>query len=173
MLRISMEAATESYVIVSSVHKYYHNVHGACSGTVNAVCCWCWYMLRNTWLLFRAPVVAAWKQMLHIFSLSDAGHNWQRLSSKMSAKKFGPVLWVCVCIHLVCASSLWLSSASFSLSLSVLCLCLLCRSRLADYMVNCCVAPHSASTCPNQDNHQACLASYTRLIGQYSRVIER
>ncbi|XP_029018896.1 GDNF family receptor alpha-2-like [Betta splendens] len=41
----------------------------------------------------------------------------------------------------------------------------LCRSRLADYKVNCAMTPDSASTCPNQDNHQACLASYTRLIG--------
>ncbi|KAL6114388.1 gfra2 [Pungitius sinensis] len=41
----------------------------------------------------------------------------------------------------------------------------LCRSRLADYMVNCWVSPHTVSTCPNQDNHQACLASYARLIG--------
>ncbi|XP_034004401.1 GDNF family receptor alpha-2-like [Trematomus bernacchii] len=41
----------------------------------------------------------------------------------------------------------------------------LCRSRLADYMVNCAVTPQTVSTCPNQDNHQACLASYARLIG--------
>uniref|UniRef100_A0A3Q0RMB5 GDNF/GAS1 domain-containing protein n=1 Tax=Amphilophus citrinellus TaxID=61819 RepID=A0A3Q0RMB5_AMPCI len=41
----------------------------------------------------------------------------------------------------------------------------LCRSRLADYMVNCKMTPDTASTCPNQDNHQACLASYARLIG--------
>ncbi|KAK9522599.1 hypothetical protein VZT92_019051 [Zoarces viviparus] len=41
----------------------------------------------------------------------------------------------------------------------------LCRSRLADYMVNCWVTPHTVSTCPNQDNHQACLVSYARLIG--------
>uniref|UniRef100_A0A8C3AT53 GDNF family receptor alpha 2a n=1 Tax=Cyclopterus lumpus TaxID=8103 RepID=A0A8C3AT53_CYCLU len=41
----------------------------------------------------------------------------------------------------------------------------LCRSRLADYKVNCWVTPHTMSTCPNQDNHQACLASYARLIG--------
>ncbi|KAG7490973.1 GDNF family receptor alpha-2-like [Solea senegalensis] len=42
---------------------------------------------------------------------------------------------------------------------------LLCRSRLADYLVNCWMTPHTLSTCPNQDNHQACLASYTSLIG--------
>uniref|UniRef100_A0A3B4V699 GDNF family receptor alpha 2 n=1 Tax=Seriola dumerili TaxID=41447 RepID=A0A3B4V699_SERDU len=41
----------------------------------------------------------------------------------------------------------------------------LCRSRLADYLVNCWMTPHAVSTCPNQDNHQACLASYARLIG--------
>uniref|UniRef100_A0A3Q3WE04 GDNF/GAS1 domain-containing protein n=1 Tax=Mola mola TaxID=94237 RepID=A0A3Q3WE04_MOLML len=41
----------------------------------------------------------------------------------------------------------------------------LCRSRLADYKVNCWVTPQTVSTCPNQDNHQACLASYARLIG--------
>ncbi|KAA8592387.1 hypothetical protein FQN60_017842, partial [Etheostoma spectabile] len=38
-------------------------------------------------------------------------------------------------------------------------------SRLADYKVNCWVTPPTVSTCPNQDNHQACLASYARLIG--------
>ncbi|KAK1893221.1 GDNF family receptor alpha-2 [Dissostichus eleginoides] len=32
-------------------------------------------------------------------------------------------------------------------------------------MVNCEVTPQTVSTCPNQDNHQACLASYARLIG--------
>ncbi|KAF0033398.1 hypothetical protein F2P81_013464 [Scophthalmus maximus] len=41
----------------------------------------------------------------------------------------------------------------------------LCRSRLADYLANCWMTPHTVSTCPNQDNHQACLASYARLIG--------
>ncbi|XP_062272707.1 GDNF family receptor alpha-2-like [Scomber scombrus] len=41
----------------------------------------------------------------------------------------------------------------------------LCRSRLADFIVNCRSYPPTVSTCPNQDNHQACLASYTRLIG--------
>uniref|UniRef100_A0A3P8WBD5 GDNF family receptor alpha 2 n=1 Tax=Cynoglossus semilaevis TaxID=244447 RepID=A0A3P8WBD5_CYNSE len=41
----------------------------------------------------------------------------------------------------------------------------LCRSRLADYLANCWMPPHTASTCPNQDNHQACLSSFTRLIG--------
>ncbi|XP_041856493.1 GDNF family receptor alpha-2-like isoform X2 [Melanotaenia boesemani] len=41
----------------------------------------------------------------------------------------------------------------------------LCRSRLADYIDNCWMPPHTMSTCPNQDNHQACLASYARLIG--------
>ncbi|XP_077377424.1 GDNF family receptor alpha-2-like [Festucalex cinctus] len=41
----------------------------------------------------------------------------------------------------------------------------LCRSRLADFMANCRNIPPTVSTCPNQDNHQACLTSYTRLIG--------
>ncbi|XP_038130741.1 GDNF family receptor alpha-2-like [Cyprinodon tularosa] len=41
----------------------------------------------------------------------------------------------------------------------------LCRSRLADYMTNCWMAPNTVGTCPNQDNHQACLNSYARLIG--------
>ncbi|KAM9858957.1 GDNF family receptor alpha-2-like [Aulostomus maculatus] len=41
----------------------------------------------------------------------------------------------------------------------------LCRSRLADFMANCWSHPPTVSTCPNQDNHQACLTSYTRLIG--------
>lgn len=54
------------------------------------------------------------------------------------------------------------------LPLTVLCF-FLRRSRLADYMVNCCVTPHTVSTCPNQDNHQACLASYARLIGQWNK----
>ncbi|TNM89796.1 hypothetical protein fugu_004030, partial [Takifugu bimaculatus] len=40
------------------------------------------------------------------------------------------------------------------------------RSRLADYTENCRVSAHTTSTCPNQDNHQACLSSYARLIGQ-------
>ncbi|CAB1449133.1 unnamed protein product [Pleuronectes platessa] len=39
------------------------------------------------------------------------------------------------------------------------------RSRLADYLVNCWTTAHTGTTCPNQDNHQACLASYARLIG--------
>lgn len=54
------------------------------------------------------------------------------------------------------------------LPLTVLCF-LSRRSRLADYMVNCWVTPHTVSTCPNQDNHQACLASYARLIGQWNK----
>ncbi|KAM4578795.1 GDNF family receptor alpha-2-like [Fundulus diaphanus] len=41
----------------------------------------------------------------------------------------------------------------------------LCRSRLADYITNCWMTPNSVGTCPNQDNHQACLNSYARLIG--------
>ncbi|XP_063346220.1 GDNF family receptor alpha-2-like isoform X2 [Pelmatolapia mariae] len=41
----------------------------------------------------------------------------------------------------------------------------LCRSRLADYKENCGMTPHAANTCPNQDNHQACLASFARLVG--------
>lgn len=52
-------------------------------------------------------------------------------------------------------------------------LCPLCRSRLVDYTVNCRVTPHTTSTCPNQDNHQACLASYARLIGQWSENSEK
>ncbi|KAM9392771.1 GDNF family receptor alpha-2-like isoform 1-T2 [Pholidichthys leucotaenia] len=41
----------------------------------------------------------------------------------------------------------------------------LCRARLADFVLNCWTTPHTPSTCPNQDNHQACLSSYARLIG--------
>uniref|UniRef100_A0A3B3U8M2 GDNF family receptor alpha 2 n=1 Tax=Poecilia latipinna TaxID=48699 RepID=A0A3B3U8M2_9TELE len=41
----------------------------------------------------------------------------------------------------------------------------LCRSRLADYIANCWMAPNTVGTCPNQDNHQACLNSLARLIG--------
>ncbi|XP_030621830.1 GDNF family receptor alpha-2a [Chanos chanos] len=40
----------------------------------------------------------------------------------------------------------------------------LCRSRLADFHMNCQMSPHSDSGCPN-DDYQACLASYTGLIG--------
>ncbi|CAG5921491.1 unnamed protein product, partial [Menidia menidia] len=36
---------------------------------------------------------------------------------------------------------------------------------MADYKANCWMTPHTMSICPNQDNHQACLASYARLIG--------
>lgn len=41
----------------------------------------------------------------------------------------------------------------------------LCRSRLADFHVNCLVTQHTVSSCPNEDNYQACLASYVGLIG--------
>ncbi|XP_047238662.1 GDNF family receptor alpha-2-like [Girardinichthys multiradiatus] len=41
----------------------------------------------------------------------------------------------------------------------------LCRSRLADYITNCWMTQNTVGTCPNQDNHQACLSSYARLIG--------
>uniref|UniRef100_A0A3B3DA29 GDNF family receptor alpha 2 n=1 Tax=Oryzias melastigma TaxID=30732 RepID=A0A3B3DA29_ORYME len=41
----------------------------------------------------------------------------------------------------------------------------LCRYRLADYMNNCGKTSHTMGTCPNKDNHQACLASFVRLIG--------
>ncbi|KAK9970426.1 hypothetical protein ABG768_026371, partial [Culter alburnus] len=37
-------------------------------------------------------------------------------------------------------------------------------SRLADFHTNCQMTPHSISSCLN-DDYQACLASYTRLIG--------
>ncbi|KAI7797893.1 glial cell line derived neurotrophic factor family receptor alpha 2, partial [Triplophysa rosa] len=37
-------------------------------------------------------------------------------------------------------------------------------SRLADFHTNCQMTPHSVSSCLN-DDYQACLASYTRLIG--------
>ncbi|XP_051508997.1 GDNF family receptor alpha-2-like isoform X2 [Myxocyprinus asiaticus] len=39
-----------------------------------------------------------------------------------------------------------------------------CRSRLADFHTNCQMTPHSISSCLN-DDYQACLASYTRLMG--------
>ncbi|KAM9547207.1 GDNF family receptor alpha-2-like [Salvelinus alpinus] len=41
----------------------------------------------------------------------------------------------------------------------------LCRSRLADFHMNCMVSQHTVSSCPNEDNYQACLASYAGLIG--------
>ncbi|XP_056140538.1 GDNF family receptor alpha-2-like [Lampris incognitus] len=41
----------------------------------------------------------------------------------------------------------------------------LCRSRLADFHMNCVVTQHTVSSCPNEDNYQACLASYAGLIG--------
>ncbi|XP_048854445.1 GDNF family receptor alpha-2-like isoform X1 [Brienomyrus brachyistius] len=40
----------------------------------------------------------------------------------------------------------------------------LCRSRLADFHMNCQTTPHSITNCPNE-NYQACLASYIGLIG--------
>ncbi|KAG7480709.1 hypothetical protein MATL_G00059160 [Megalops atlanticus] len=40
----------------------------------------------------------------------------------------------------------------------------LCRSRLADFHMNCQMTTHSITSCPN-DNYQACLASYAGLIG--------
>lgn len=46
-------------------------------------------------------------------------------------------------------------------------LCLfVCRSRLADFHMNCMVTQHTVSSCPNEDNYQACLASYAGLIGE-------
>ncbi|KAL0979646.1 hypothetical protein UPYG_G00187720 [Umbra pygmaea] len=41
----------------------------------------------------------------------------------------------------------------------------LCRSRLADFHMNCMVTQHTISSCPNEDNYQACLSSYAGLIG--------
>ncbi|XP_010875190.1 GDNF family receptor alpha-2 isoform X2 [Esox lucius] len=41
----------------------------------------------------------------------------------------------------------------------------LCRSRLADFHMNCMVTQHTASSCPNEENYRACLASYAGLIG--------
>ncbi|KAJ8260592.1 hypothetical protein COCON_G00163150 [Conger conger] len=40
----------------------------------------------------------------------------------------------------------------------------LCRSRLADFHMNCQSTPYSITNCPN-DNYQACLVSYVGLIG--------
>lgn len=40
----------------------------------------------------------------------------------------------------------------------------LCRSRLADFHVNCQMTPESTNSCPNED-YQTCLASYVGLIG--------
>ncbi|XP_058869627.1 GDNF family receptor alpha-2-like [Acipenser ruthenus] len=40
----------------------------------------------------------------------------------------------------------------------------LCRSRLADFHMNCQTSLYSVTSCPN-DNYQACLASYSGLIG--------
>ncbi|KPP70722.1 hypothetical protein Z043_110424, partial [Scleropages formosus] len=40
----------------------------------------------------------------------------------------------------------------------------LCRSRLADFHMNCQTTPHSITNCPNE-NYQACLTSYVGLIG--------
>ncbi|XP_034025910.1 GDNF family receptor alpha-2-like [Thalassophryne amazonica] len=41
----------------------------------------------------------------------------------------------------------------------------LCRSRLADFHMNCLETQHTVSSCPNEDNYQACLAPTRRLIG--------
>lgn len=43
------------------------------------------------------------------------------------------------------------------------------RSRLADFHTNCQMTPHSISSCLN-DDYQACLTSYTRLIGELNNV---
>ncbi|CAL8279852.1 unnamed protein product [Gadus morhua 'NCC'] len=40
----------------------------------------------------------------------------------------------------------------------------LCRSRLADYHMNCQVTPHTVTGCP-QDNYHGCLMAYVGLIG--------
>uniref|UniRef100_A0A3B4G9I9 GDNF family receptor alpha-2-like n=1 Tax=Pundamilia nyererei TaxID=303518 RepID=A0A3B4G9I9_9CICH len=40
----------------------------------------------------------------------------------------------------------------------------LCRSRLADFHMNCQVTPHTVTTCPH-DNYHGCLMSYVGLIG--------
>ncbi|XP_017343876.1 GDNF family receptor alpha-2 isoform X2 [Ictalurus punctatus] len=40
----------------------------------------------------------------------------------------------------------------------------LCRSRLADFHMNCQTTPHSITSCPN-DNYHGCLVSYVGLIG--------
>ncbi|XP_051972049.1 GDNF family receptor alpha-2-like [Xyrauchen texanus] len=40
----------------------------------------------------------------------------------------------------------------------------LCRSRLADFHMNCLMTPHSVTSCPN-DNYQGCLVSYVGLVG--------
>ena len=67
---------------------------------------------------------------------------------------------------IICAVPYDPASHSLSVPFSGVCCC---RSRLADYLVNCWMPAHTVSICPNQDNHQACLASYARLIGQCSR----
>ncbi|XP_066507072.1 GDNF family receptor alpha-2 isoform X2 [Hoplias malabaricus] len=40
----------------------------------------------------------------------------------------------------------------------------LCRSRLADFHMNCQTSPHTLTSCPN-DNYHGCLVSYVGLIG--------
>lgn len=88
-------------------------------------------------------------QMLPLLSsFANWGCNW------------GPVVHGCACTCRVRPES-----PPFSLFV----LHLMRRSRLADYTENCRVSAHATSTCPNQDNHQACLSSYARLIGQWSR----
>lgn len=95
----------------------------------------------------------------------EKGHQSQIVAAveqEMVQKIVHPILNLCLCIYV----TLWRVYVWVFFFLSVL--WMLHRSRLADYKVNCWVTPQTVSTCPNQDNHQACLASYARLIGQSS-----
>lgn len=115
--------------------------------------------LFGTWLQFKTPVSSLKTDVASTFPLWCWSQLVAAVEYEMVPKNRPSDLNLCLCMYVMTESSL-----------VFLCLCcascLLCRSRLADYLVNCWVNPHTVSTCPNQDNHQACLASYARLIGQ-------
>lgn len=155
--RISTEAMAKRAVsyLFSSLYKC--TTTGSLLNITNSL-----LVMRHKCLIFMTPVVEAWEQMLYKLSQFDAGHNWQLLCRKNCAKKITPS-FLYLCVFILCVDFMT------EPVLLILCLCcascFLCRSRLADYKENCGMTPHAASTCPNQDNHQACLASFARLIG--------
>lgn len=157
--RISTEAMAKRAVSYLFSSLYKSTTTGSLLNITNSL-----LVMRHKCLIFMTPVVEAWEQMLYILSQFDAGHNWQLLCRKNCAKKITPS-FLYLCVFILCVDFMT------EPVLLILCLCcascFLCRSRLADYKENCGMTPHAASTCPNQDNHQACLASFARLVGQY------
>lgn len=118
---------------------------------------WHWSRSMRPGWLSTAPVSRPKTDVASPYSLWCCSHSVARCCRKWNgAKNWG--IWCGFVLAYVFAG----------LPLTVLCF-FSRRSRLADYMVNCWVTPHTVSTCPNQDNHQACLASYARLIGQWNK----